>query len=68
MSLAKEDVICYDKEKEGTTARRLPLHKDSIKEITATCGRGGYFFFMATMYPVAMISKLNTSNKVIIRP
>ena len=65
--LAKDGAICYDIEKEGTTARRLPLHfGETVKEITVNlCPRGGYFFFMAMMYPVASTKKSNTSNKVI---
>ena len=45
--LVKRGAVCYDKEKEGTTARRLPLHeRNTVKEMTATFEGGAVISFL----------------------
>ena len=65
--LAKFGPICYNKEKGGTAARRLPLHsRIELQDVTAfLVRRGGYFLFIATINPVTRMSENTMSYKVI---
>ena len=66
--LAKFAHLCYNKDREET--HRKATTSSHGKLITRCnrflCERGGYFLFMANINPVAMMSKLSMSYKVMV--